>query len=978
MFQERQQMESFFQSQGGEFNCGKIEEDPIFILNKERFKREDAVLGEEEEKLEKAKNKYKNLDVSEIKDLGVFLQGKDYFEQFAILEKAVNNGVVKPDELFNLFYNSENLPEEVAIIENMPNFKDEHDEEKCAEFLKDIAVNYFDDKNIKEYFRDFKISIDNKYLTDWEQLNERYDIIITAAIKNLARFKDKGEEMIIGVFKENQEKNKFDKIYKDPKIKVEKIVDKEDHGDYLEDEEGDLAFSDLRDCADISYHYNSLCLKELNEIGTRKSIDFAAEFLAKDSSATFIYKDEIVEIFKNIDVPYSLEKLFDLMQTGDQEAKERAAKCICRLGVRDVLEKNSSEEETFAEEYPSILMKVNNIAREAAEIYNSMFPDNMMSEYQAVKIMLIKAIGLLSENMAKLKGSERSVQKKLIEEIINNFKKEFELKKKSLKDFKKMAEQINKYLYYGARGEISSIVFENLLKYRTNFEKKFEEIIFGKESAELPEDIRFSVEERIREYEPEIKKGDDKEFYLPVGVSSNLPSEEEFRAKPIDALCYLFWMENQGKKIDFMVCDTIQETNYRALYGLEPDAAREKAMENGRRDKEWYEAVKNVFGLDNINIKNYQELEQSSIMKEKSELLDKLEKENPIFAKTFERVIEGSVREKADKKGKGNLELLKKYGKTEIAFILAENEVKIGHKKEFRYDILSKVIPIYEELKKHIEEIPELKNADNKNKVLMELTVYLAHQHNFPPFYHLAIDLFANKEKQNKIALELKQKPDMDNKETRQIIKELKISAKALQGKIQEEVKKFQEEKRIIDEVEKNLKSLGLSENPKEAAVRWREAGKSIAEKEWFKKIKLPDFYYPESMANLSFEMRDKENKEVTGWREFYSTYKGETEEEAALSANQVIASTNPMSAAKLLVLSNENQRLYAEKVIEPLLANYYLATSKSKDKAIARMRDDMKEVETISDAIGLIQQKIIWPIEMETKNRSTQEAHQN
>jgi len=140
----------------------------------------------------------------------------------------------------------------------------------------------------------------------------------------------------------------------------------------------------------------------------------------------------------------------------------------------------------------------------------------------------------------------------------------------------------------------------------------------------------------------------------------------------------------------------------------------------------------------------------------------------------------------------------------------------------------------------------------------------------------------------------------------------------------------------------------------------WKELGETIMQKDWHKEIKLPEFYYPKNITGL--------NPELKTFREPYSTYKGKSEEEVSIEASQVIASTNPFAAAKMMTLDEKGQRLYWEKVLRPILVNFYIATSKSKEEAISRFNQDIEGVDTISEIIKLIQKKIIWPIELEMK----------
>ncbi|MFH1030288.1 MAG: hypothetical protein V1770_03455, partial [bacterium] len=364
----------------------------------------------------------------------------------------------------------------------------------------------------------------------------------------------------------------------------------------------------------------------------------------------------------------------------------------------------------------------------------------------------------------------------------------------------------------------------------------------------------------------------------------------------------------------------------------------------------------------NINFSDYQELEQNPKMRENLKLLDKLEKENPKFEKAFEAMVEKNVAEKAG----GKKDLLKEYAKEEIAMILSENGTKIGHKKELRYDILARIIPVYEELKKHIDEIPELKTVENKEQALVGLSLYLGYQHNFPFSYGLSLDI-----------LELNQRLDSNQKLLRvskgnkEFFKKEKsdliVSAQELKKELKQTAKKFKEEKEKIDDIEQTFKSLGLSKNPKQNALRWRNAGNLMAKQEWFNQLDLPEFYYPKQVTGLSFEMR-KKGEEKMNFREFYSTHKGSSEEELPIEANQLIASTEPMAAAKLLVLSKEKQEHYFEKVLKPLLINFYIATSESKEDAAMKFTDDIKGVRDIPELVNLIQRKIVLPIERELK----------
>ena len=591
-----------------------------------------------------------------------------------------------------------------------------------------------------------------------------------------------------------------------------------------------------------------------------------------------------------------------------------------------------------------------------------------------------------------------------------------------------------------------------LLQYQENFERKLEEVIYGKESASLPERYLEEIEKDILNYQPEMEIG-EKEPYLPVGVSSQLPLAGEVHAKPIDIYAYLFWLQNQGKKSGLMIADTMQETNYRAFNSdLSPEEARDLARINGERDREIYQAAIRVFDLDNVSIVNYEnEIENNPKMRECLALVERLDsgergEKSEAISRAFNSLVEGKVRKRAlealeEKKGKGAEtkdkqeidKLLKQYGKTEIAWILAQKGVKIGHEKEYRYDILARIIPIYQALK---EKKGELKNlmgevltakgvkkglkeriiSDlDKDQTLVELSLYLGYYKDYPPEQQKTFELFSEtydeavgKESQlNSQSKDLKRLEEEKEKSPADKAAEIEKRLSGLKAKVEAQsrekerlmleaskIKNQLERFLVEDEKLKILKAIDLEakdilkltkKESVEIVGRLGALGRKITEKEWFKELELPEFFYPQGVAGMSFEMRSgKEDeaderkttgfrkggsgKEHSGFKEGYSTIKGKKEEEKILpfQATQVIASTDKLAAAKLSILSEETQREYFNKVLRPLLVNYYLATTKDKEDAAKKAGEDLEHIHTISEAIEVIQKKIVWPVEME------------
>ncbi len=529
---------------------------------------------------------------------------------------------------------------------------------------------------------------------------------------------------------------------------------------------------------------------------------------------------------------------------------------------------------------------------------------------------------------------------------------------------------------------------KKLFFYQQNLEKKLEKLVYGHESAGLAENYQKFLASDIENYQPELPKNENGS-YFPVGISSVPPGEDEIYRKPIDALLWLLWLENQEQKTELLVADTIQRHNYAVLpKSQKPSDPRMAAIKNGQSDRRWYLSVKKVFALKNIvmteNIQNsqYEErIEKNPKVQEWLKRISELEKTSPVMARAIsglvEPTIQGRVLQELKTKEEEwrSLRSIDMYGKEELAFILAFPKQKIGHKKEIRYDLLAQIIPIYEELRKRSGEITELsqdvENIRNRDQVLVEISLQLAYFNNFSESYFSKARMaFLGKQAQ-----ELKRKGSQIEKEPKDK-KAISVVQKDIRGvsveikKIKEGMRQLQEnieENNRVEIIEAAIRKLRISENPKEMAIKWRELGRRLSQEEWFRNLELPEFYYPKGITSLSFDVNNR--GEFMNFREPYSTYRGENEEELAIESNQMIASTNLLAAAKVMVLSEKGQKTYFEKVLRPLIVNYYVATSKSKEEAKMRFQEDFEEVVTISEVIELIQQKIIWPLELELQS---------
>ena len=475
-------------------------------------------------------------------------------------------------------------------------------------------------------------------------------------------------------------------------------------------------------------------------------------------------------------------------------------------------------------------------------------------------------------------------------------------------------------------------ILKKYLRYQKNLERKFQQLIFGQESAGLPKNFNINIEQRITNYQSELTTADRP--YLPVGISSELPQQDELHAKPIDSLAYLFWLQNQGVSAELMVVDTIQTSNYQARYGLSSTEARAMALENGDRDKEWYRAIIEAHNLDNLSLTSYQEIEQYSGKKNLLDSIDEIERKSPLLAQALQKIVPNSI-------ASNEKENYRQYSKDEIAFILAKPEKKISHEREYKYDILARVIKVYQAIQVNINTLPELAaDTENQDATIVNLALNLAffndYAEKFPEFTKTVTSLEQGTE----------QSTDSSDKLTLQ-----------------------EQKNRELGYINTNIRKLGLSGDIAKSIIDFWQIAEKTSEENWFKDLHLPEFHYAQGVTGMSFEMRDTENGEISSFKEFYSTSKGASEEDLAIESNQIIASTSPLAAAKLLVLSHKKQKEYARKILQPIIVNYLIATSKDKEEALMRAKKEMGDVETVSDAIRFIQNKIITPIESKLKH---------
>lgn len=272
-----------------------------------------------------------------------------YLELFVLTEKAIKENRYSPSDLEKLFNCAFDSRMRLAIIENLPQFKETSQNEEVRKILEDIIVNY-NDRNIDNRYKqalEFADTADApfiEYQTDFEESVE-YDTIITAAIENLAQYGSEAESNLFSAFFESRKKiaQHEKEMIKELKEEGRYSETKDEYWgeEYFIDDDGDLSDREMKDLSETGYLYNAKILQEISKLGTQRSVDFAIQFIKDDDSSAYIYKNELVSIFEKADINYSADKLLELSKHKDIDIRKRALSCLLRLEFGKI---NISEE----------------------------------------------------------------------------------------------------------------------------------------------------------------------------------------------------------------------------------------------------------------------------------------------------------------------------------------------------------------------------------------------------------------------------------------------------------------------------------------------------------------------------------------------------------------------------------------------------------------------------------------------------------
>ncbi len=469
-----------------------------------------------------------------------------------------------------------------------------------------------------------------------------------------------------------------------------------------------------------------------------------------------------------------------------------------------------------------------------------------------------------------------------------------------------------------------------------HLQRKFEDVLYGRESAVLSQETLKNLSlQTIDETPPELQKESIQKYppYFPVGISADLNqwekvfSEECSVAKPIELYAYLFWLNNQESPVEIVICDTIQINNYLAEYPhLTQQESYEKARQIGSIEAQTYRNIIDTFGLHNISLVRYDEFLSSphttgerKTFQEYKTLCETLS-QHPLFEAAFLNAVQESRAQTPEEK-KRHIG----YATEEVAWTLAKRGTKIGHINEARYDALSFALEVIEGIfqQENKGDILAPENETFLQEVLQSLGTVLAQSFS---------RIFARLSKNT---------PQYD------YLKQLEATFFG------------------------NPKTQGFL---KRSQVGKKKEGSSLTPslvQQYVQKHKLFDRYISPSVSSVSFGYRQAGKKEesVVKFREPYSTYFYDDPAHIFLHADQIVAVPQGALSGKILTLPAQKQQEYAQKVIRPLIIEYFKTLKTAPEdyflslgKERGALFEECRSSETLTDLLSFVQKYIVRP----------------
>ncbi|MDX9779066.1 MAG: hypothetical protein RBT30_02420 [Patescibacteria group bacterium] len=434
---------------------------------------------------------------------------------------------------------------------------------------------------------------------------------------------------------------------------------------------------------DLPFHYHIHFLRFLSE-RDEQEVEKIKEFLNQGNNK----ENKINKVKSFLSLEFDNSMGVKIVEIGEHFNKEP--------GVTDML---------FSK-YVEFVEHLNKNIQNLEDLYKDIFYDKNIDKDKLVKLMMLRANQLLLSAHDKIKSNNSSATELEIKSLLEELDREIANKFKNIEELKDIANDLNHAISLINEEDKNTGSSNQINRIKKALEKKVDQLVYGYDLAQLPKDFtNFENSEVSPEKIPEQAP-----LYFPVGISKDLPAWESVLkgdmkfAKPIDLYGYLFWLNNQNRKIDLIVCDEIQVNNYQLRFGKTKEESQFLSVKIGEEESKNYQKIIDSFNLSNINIVKYNDFLDSN--KENydhyTQVVEKL-KNHPVFEKMFLSMVQESV------SGADKAEYLS-YANEELAWILSTDGTKVGHLNEARYDILSAVI-------KNLELFGDKLNIDTINSL---------------------------------------------------------------------------------------------------------------------------------------------------------------------------------------------------------------------------------------------------------------------
>ncbi|MFH1522229.1 MAG: hypothetical protein ABIE43_00230 [Patescibacteria group bacterium] len=299
----------------------------------------------------------------------------------------------------------------------------------------------------------------------------------------------RGEEVLLKIIKNWDDYEIYDlaRVFSKTKKEIkERLIEDEfytmheEHGfdEHLDDFPEDIKAGNLEN--NYSIDVKNRAIGVLGRIGTKKSIDFLIEEFIKGGRSA--HNTELATMFFRIDADYAKEKLPALTRSrediSDKDIKEivelNASVILYKLNfgelkkidkygtgmrliVNENLEKNPSAADKLYLEYARMIKGAYEAAEEISKIYEDIFFEKFLGGRERAIIrynITEKATDLIIEGQKRLGNASKEEQEEIVDELINNLKRQEKVQKEVIDNLKEMQVELNKIYKKIGRSEM--------------------------------------------------------------------------------------------------------------------------------------------------------------------------------------------------------------------------------------------------------------------------------------------------------------------------------------------------------------------------------------------------------------------------------------------------------------------------------------------------------------------------------------------